>query len=271
MGNQLMKVLREIESKTDFDARFYRKSTLERRLNIRLKATNSKTYKNYLEYLKKDASEYLRFLETLTINISDFFRDKHIFQTLKRKILPELLATIKAKKQKRIRIWSIGCAKGQEPYSLAMISWELLNSHLQEFQISILATDLNKTILTKAKQGIYSQSEVKNVSQDYLHRYFQPTNGNYQLKDKVKKLVKFRQHDLIKGKPPGKFHLILCRNLFIFFEPQLQEKMLKKLHSSLKKDGLLVLGTAETPKDDRLFLHYLTKDHIYRRREINNL
>lgn len=271
MGNHLMEILKAIESKTNFDARFYRKSTLERRLKIRIMATNSRTYKKYLDYLKKDAAEYPRFLETLTINVSGFFRDRPVFQTLEKKILPELLATIKNKSQKRVSIWSVGCSKGQEPYSLAMICLEVLKGNLQEFRISILATDMNKNILTKAKQGIYSPSEVKNVPKDYLQQYFQPTNGGYQIKDEVKKLVKFRQHDLIKGKHLGKFHLILCRNLFIFFEPQLQEKMYIKLHASLKKHGLLVLGTAETPRDDRLFSFYMPKVHIYQHKEINNI
>lgn len=263
ISKELMKVLKKIEDATDLDARFYRKSTLKRRLNFRMKATNSKTYKDYLNYLKHNSLEYDKFLDTLTINVTDFLRDKQVFFTLERKILPDILKKIKEKSRKRIRIWSIGCSKGQEPYSLAIIFNEILNGSLKDFQIIIQATDLNKAVLRKAKQGLYSKDEIKNVSKKYLIKYFQKEGNGFKIKENVRKLVRFRQHDLIKGKNLGRFHLILCRNLFIFFEPQLQEKMFKKIHSSLKNNGVLVLGQAETPKNGNFFHDLYSRDHIY--------
>lgn len=266
-NEELNRVLEEIEKITDFDARLYRSSTLRRRIGLRMKATNSKNYEDYLEYLRKDQSEFNNFLIALTINVSDFFRDRWVFRSLKEKIIPDLIELLKEENRKRIRIWSVGCSKGQEPYSLAILLHEVLNGEISDYQIIIHATDLNREVLEKAKTGIYSKKDVNNIPQRYLSKYFEREYGGYRVKDNLRNLVRFRYHDLIKGRSLGKFHLILCRNLFIFFEPLLQERLFEKLHSSLKRNGILVLGSAETPRNEYLFGTLFTKDHIYQKRK----
>jgi len=266
MSRALHKLLDEVERVTDFDARFYRKSTLIRRVDSRIRETRSINCRNYLSYLKKNPSEYERFLEALTINVTDFFRDKSVFNTLKRNILPDIIQNIKDKKRKAMRIWSIGCSKGQEPYSMAILLKEISEKNKNNVQIFIHATDMNKTALRKAKSAYYNEGEVKSVPPQYLKKYFEKVYDAYRVRKELRELVRFKRHDLIKGSSLGKFHLILCRNLFIFFEPQLQEKILKKIHTSLKRNGILVLGKPETLKDDSLFRCIAAQDHIYRKR-----
>jgi len=260
------RILNQINRVTGFDARQYRAPTLKRRLERRLLATKSKSFKEYLELLKKNHSESHKFLDDLSINVSDFFRDRRIFITLKEKILPNLLKEISAQKGKRMRIWSIGCAKGQEPYSLAIILNDMMENEEKELNISIHATDINKALLTQASKGLFQKKEIKNVPKKYLDQYFQKmSKSEFQVKENIRKLIKFRQHNIISEDISGKFHLILCRNLFIFFTPELQKKTFVKIHSSLKKDGILVLGTAETPKDGNLFRNLSSRDHIYQK------
>lgn len=266
-NKELDRVLEEIEKITDFDARLYRSSTLRRRIGLRMKATNSKNYETYLEYLRKDQSEYNKFLRVLTINVSDFFRDRWVFRSLKEKAIPDLIKLLEEENRKRIRIWSVGCSKGQEPYSLAILIHEVLNSKISDYQIIIHATDMNRDVLGIAKTGIYSKKDVNNVPQRYLIKYFEREDGGYRIKDNLRNLVRFRHHDFIKGRSLGKFHLILCRNLFIFFETQFQERMFEKLHSSLKRNGILVLGSAETPRNEYLFSTLFSKDHIYKKQK----
>ena len=245
------------------DTTLYRESTLKRRLGLRLMATNTKNYKEYLKLLKNDANEYEAFLQTLTINVTDFFRDKDVYVSIKRNILPKLLQKAKARNRKRVRIWSMGCSRGQEPYSLAILFNAILDGGMQDYQIAIHATDLDDIAIQKARTGLYTGNEVKNVPKGYLKKYFYNKNGFYGLKKEVKKLVRFKQLDLIKECLPGKFDLILCRNLLIFFEPQLQKLIFEKINASLKTEGILVLGKSETVSYDYLFTCISPKDHFY--------
>lgn len=262
----LSRILVQIHRITGFDARRYRASTLKRRIERRLLATKSKSYKEYLTFLKRNPSESHKFLDVLSINITDFFRDKRVFFALKRKILPNLLEKISAGNRKSIRIWSIGCSGGQEPYSLAIILSEINKNKKDNLKIIIHATDVNRAALKQARTAQYKKIEVKNIPHSYLNKYFTKIKDNgFKIKDNIRKLVRFKRHDLIKGKILGKFDFILCRNLFIFFNPELQNDMIKKIYASLKKEGVLVLGIAETPKDENLYYCISSRNHIYKK------
>lgn len=265
MSRGMHKILEEIERVTNFDAHLYRKSTLKRRLASRMNTTRSKTFQDYLAYLKEDRSEYEKFLDTLTIHMTDFFRDQNVFDTLKKEVLPDIFQSVKDKKRRRVRIWSIGCSKGQEPYSLAMLLKDILNSRMNDLGIIVHATDMKRSALKKAEAALYTEAEVENVPRHYLKNYFEREGTDYRVKEDVRDLVRLKRQDLIKGNSLGKFDLILCRNLFIFFEPELQERMFKKIHDSLKKDGILVLGKAESPKNDELFQPIIPHNNIYKK------
>lgn len=251
---------------TGVNPSLYRNSTLKRRLHHRVFATHSKDYQTYLFSLKKNPNECFEFLHTLTINVTEFFRDPKVFQVLKEKILPEMLEELSRKNRTRMRIWSIGCSQGQEPYSLVMILDELISGQKRPVRFIIHATDVNKSILKKAKQGIYKKEDLRQVPPSYRDKYFIKLNPHQsQIKKTLHRMVRFKHHDLIKGKSLGQFDLILCRNLFIFFENSLQDRMYMKIHSSLKKDGILVLGTSEMPGNPNIFRCVSSKDHIYQK------
>ncbi|MFB0566731.1 MAG: protein-glutamate O-methyltransferase CheR [Candidatus Aminicenantaceae bacterium] len=265
-ANDLNNIVQKIYDVTGFSAKHYRLSTLKRRLQLRLHATNTKSYREYLSLLKQDSSESHRFLKVFTVNVSDFFRDKRIFLSLKENVLPGILKKIKKQKRKRMRIWSIGCSKGQESYSIAIILKEIIKNKYRDVKIMIHATDINREVLNQAIRAQYKKSEVKNIPRKYLNKYFKKMKTDeFRINDNIRKLVRFKHHDFIKGKSLGKFDLILCRNLFIFLEPQFQEKMFKKIYSSLKNEGILVLGTAEAPKIENFFSYISPKNHIYQK------
>ncbi|MGB8952553.1 MAG: protein-glutamate O-methyltransferase CheR [Candidatus Aminicenantales bacterium] len=262
----LRKLLNHIARVTGFNARDYRPTTLRRRLEWRLIATGSKSYGDYLAHLKTHPSECFKFLDALFINVTEFFRDKRIFQCLKKKILPALLDKTVARKQKRLSIWSIACSKGQEPYSLAMTLDDLLEKRKDNIQISVTATDVSRTVIKQAQLAHYKKSEMKNVPREYQQKYFKKMkNGDYKIVDSLKRSVRFKCHDLIQEDGLGKFHLISCRNLLIFFNTKQQNRMFKKIHSALNKHGILVLGSAETPKEEGLFHCISSRNHIYQK------
>jgi chemotaxis methyl-accepting protein methylase len=262
----LHKVLAHVYRVTGFKAREYRPTTLQRRLNLRLQMTGSKNNEEYLAFLKKNPSECYRSSENFLVNVTEFFRDREIFNHLKRKILPDLLTKVEAEKKKRLRIWSMACSKGQEPYSLAIILDEISAGKKRNVEISILATDVSRSVLRQAKRGCYKKTEMNNIPKKYLKRYFiKLENDEFRMSERIRKMVRFKFHDLIGGNSLGTFHLILCRNLLIFVTARQQSRMFKKIHRSLKKEGLLVLGKSETPKDARLFHRLSSQNCIYQK------
>lgn len=265
LANDIKLVLKEIDRVTGFDARLYRESTLKRRLGLRLSATKAQNYTDYLKVLQQDPSEIQTFIQTLTINVTDFFRDNEAYEVLKKDILPELFNHRTPAKRRRLDAWSIACSRGQEAYSLAMLFYSLLGTRIGEFQVRILATDIDGVALEKAKKGEYGASEVENIPKSMLKRYFAKKEGLYLVKPELKQLIRFRQMDVIKAAIPGKFDLILCRNLFIFFQRELQLQIIDKIHSLLKRDGILVLGKAEALCESSNFRALFPRHRIYQK------
>jgi len=264
--SSLDRVVAEIAAITGFNVRDYRPTTLKRRLELRLGATLSKNYRDYLAYLKKEPLEGFRFLDTLFITVTDFFRDQAVFSHLEKKILPGLIEEVSAKKAKKLSVWSIGCSQGQEPYSLAMILDLLRGKKRKSLKISILATDVSATSLNQARRALYRRAQIKNIPPKYRQEFFEKINTDtFQVIDRIRKTVRFKDHDFIREGSAGKFDLISCRNMLIFFTASGQNGMFRKLHSSLKKGGILVLGTAEIPKEEGLFQCISLAHHVFRK------
>lgn len=266
MDVYLKKVLNQIRETTEFNAEGYRPSTLKRRLAWRISVTNSIDYKGYLAHLKANPSECYKFMDAMSIKVSDFFRDRGVFFYLKKNILPELVDKIANTRSKRLTIWSIACSRGQEPYSLAMILDELIKRKKEKIKVSIQATDMSRVSLKQAKLAQYEKAEMKNIPHDYIKKYFKKSDNNhYRVTDSIRKMVKFKLHDFIQEKSLGKFHLISCRNLLIFFSLEQQNEVFKKIYSSLARQGILVLGKSETSRNETLFHCLSSKNHIYRK------
>ncbi|MEW6516716.1 MAG: protein-glutamate O-methyltransferase CheR [candidate division FCPU426 bacterium] len=253
-------LLNAIWRKAGLDASQYKISYLKRRLAVRMRATQSATYADYRRLLEGNPQEYANLLDRLTINVSTFFRDPGVYGQIKRKVIPLW------QDRARIRVWSAGCAHGQEPYSLAISLSEGLPVSCQW---SILATDIDPTVLELAKAGRYSAASIKPVQIDLRAKYFIFEGEERVVKPELKRRVECRLHDLTGSLPDEQFDLIVCRNVLIYFIGGLQERLFKGFHTRLRSGGFLVLGKTETLLGEmrRWFDVIDIRERIYQRRE----
>ncbi|OFI06519.1 chemotaxis protein methyltransferase cher2 [Clostridium acetireducens DSM 10703] len=215
----------------------YKPNQLHRRLLSLMSRVGVKSTNEYIELLKKDNEQRQKFLDFITINVTEFFRNPEIFEELNKKIKTELLTN-----NKKLNIWSAACSIGAEPYSVAII----LDKITPNINHRILATDIDSTILKKAKEGIYSKSEVKNIKKEDLDKYFKIENDKYIIDTKIKNKVTYKKHDLILDNYEKEFDLIICRNVVIYFNQDIKNKIYEKFSKSLKKGGLLFVGATES-------------------------
>jgi chemotaxis protein methyltransferase CheR len=215
----------------------YKSNQLHRRLLSLMSRLGVNTVDEFIEILKRDAVQRQRFLDFITINVTEFFRNPEFFQDLKVKMESELL-----KNNKSLKIWSAACSIGAEPYSLAMMLDNLspLGKH------KIIATDIDNTILNRAKSGEYVASEIKNVKKEYLDKYFSKIDDKYIISQNLKNMITFKKHDLILEAYDNDFDLIVCRNVVIYFTQEIKNEIYRKFSASLKKGGLLFVGATES-------------------------
>jgi len=214
----------------------YKEGQLKRRLDSFL--LRKKTdYATYFRQLVADRSEFRKFVDYLTINVSEFFRDVHLFGVLEKEIVPRLLA-----RRRTLRVWSAACANGAEPYSLAIILEELSPGRRHR----ILATDIDQPVLEAAQQAVYGRESLRNVTPQRLARFFREAgDGRYRLTDEIAKRVEFRQHNLLKDPFETDFDLIACRNVLIYFKREAQDDLFRKFSRSLNPGGVLFIGGSE--------------------------
>ncbi len=226
-----------LAAKTGIDLNLYKEAQMKRRIN---NLVMRKGYSNLLDYYNfavKDKKEFADFVEYLTINVSEFFRTPEKFSELEMVVIPQLLA-----KSSRLNIWSAGCSIGAEPYSIAMI----LDEKTPGMRHRILATDLDVDILAKAKEGVYTENELKSISLSRKQKYFTKTSdGKYAVCQKIKNMVEFRRHNLLKDRFESNFDLILCRNVVIYFTEEAKDKLYRNFFNSLKPGGILFVGGTE--------------------------
>ncbi len=252
-----------LQQQQNFNLDGYKVLCIKRRLAVRIRAAGYNCPEAYIELLREDPHEQEQLLTTLSIHVSEFFRNPSVFSVLEKTILPELFATTR-KLGSKMRIWCVGCANGEEPYSLALLCRQQHNNDA----ISIIATDLSSAALVRAKKGIFSAERLRNLPGELLTDYFSRHNGQYQLDRKVREQVQFFRHDILSDQPFYRADLILCRNLLIYFSRQQQQKILELLAAALLPGGYLILGRAETlaPKCRELFFCVDPAERIYQRR-----
>ncbi len=242
--NHFPTLLSLIQRLTGFDARPYRDSTLKRRLELRLQATGCRNIQEYINYIRNNQEEAFNFKENLLIHVTSFFRDRAVFTFLERKVFPDWLDKLASRQRRLLRVWSVGCASGEEPYSLAMILHQ--PTLKRGIHPVILATDVSPRVLAKAREAIFRQRELRNIPKFYRQIYFSEIKpGIWRLCPELRRLVIFRQHDLLQEEVPGFFDFIVLRNLLIFLRPEAQEQVLRKIIQSLVGGGLLLLGNSE--------------------------
>lgn len=261
----LASLLDKIRRERGLDCSQYKPSFLKRRLAVRLRARGVDSYQAYSRLL--DDREYDRLFDTLTINLTCFFRDASTFATLRDQILRPLLEARDRQGQRRFRAWSAGCASGEEPYSLAILLHQMLGPRIADWQLSILGTDLDERRLEQARSGVYGPFSFRGTQWPDLDRFFTVTAQGHALVPEVKALVRFRRHDLISEKPPGRFDLILCRNVLIYFRRSQQTRIFTNFHQALHRNGILVLGRTEILPAEvaSLFEMLNLRERIYRK------
>ncbi|KOR25945.1 MULTISPECIES: CheR family methyltransferase [unclassified Clostridium] len=216
----------------------YKQNQLQRRILSLMSRVGVNSVEEYINLLKKDKDQRIKFLDFITINVSEFFRNPEIFDELEKKIKIELLNNTSGS----LKIWSAACSIGAEPYSLSIIMDEISPNKKHK----IIATDLDMTILQRAKEGIYAQAEIKNVKKERIEKYFTKEGEKYKIKSSIKNVVTFKKHDLILDNYEKDFDLIVCRNVVIYFNQDIKDNIYKKFSESLKKGGLLFVGATES-------------------------
>lgn len=262
----LEKIISFLNRKRDVDFSMNRSSMIERRINKRLLATNNINYLEYFKYLEKHPEETDHLIDVLTINVSRFFRNPLTFEYLAEVVLPAIIMQKKRVSDHSFRIWSAGCAKGEEVYSVAILINELMEKEKYELNINIFASDIDENSLKKGRNGVYPYESIMEIKYGLLIKYFVKENETYRLRSEIKDMVQFSFFDIVNKKtyvPPesiyGNFDLVLCRNLLIYFQPASQEIILDKLFRSLSESGFLVLG--ETEKLPDRYLRFFHKEN----------
>ncbi|MCE7734068.1 MAG: protein-glutamate O-methyltransferase CheR [Candidatus Heimdallarchaeota archaeon] len=222
----------------------YKRGYLIRRTRARIGRLGLDTYVEYLQYLRNNSKEIQLLHDTLSINVTRFFRNEDTFSYIRDNVIPDLVKVLSSSPTTKIKIWSAGCAVGPEPYSIAMLcsdSKELKN------KVAINASDINRNLLEIAQNGVYSPQYLAEMTKEEASRYFiLDHNQNYMVKPSIKKLVKFDQTDLIKDRYPSNCDMIICRNVLIYLDSSMQKIILEKFFQSLKVGGILILGRTET-------------------------
>jgi chemotaxis methyl-accepting protein methylase len=231
----------------------YRPNTLLRRISVRLTKLNVRSTAAYLDILRSDPSEPDHHIDTIAVNVTSFFRDPLVFEIIARRVLPLLIASKRTGTCRETRTWSAGCATGEEAYSLAILFQESLKEESQTWRHLILATDIDSHALAIARKGLYPRSQLANVRLGQFDRYFTPSGSHFEVLREIREMVLFSKHDItrfngsdLSGTLSGPFDLILCRNMLIYFKPDLQRRIMNILHKALSPGGYLVLGTAES-------------------------
>jgi len=251
-GYYLDTILNHLKSRHNLDFSQYRKSYLYRRIHSRILHTKSSSLKDYVSFLSAHPEEYLKLIDALTINVSEFFRDKEVFEFVSDVIVKEIINNYidptTGTLQKKIFVWSAGASHGQEPYSLAMIFTKKFQERgIPLDMVRILATDIDDESLEKARQGIYTSKEIEAVPLTYK-KFFQldSLKKEARVEEKIKNLVSFSKSNLVLDPAPNYMDLILCRNVFIYFSKELQREIMNKLAQALNKKGFLILGKIES-------------------------
>lgn len=240
----VQKILTIIKNKTGHDFSFYKKSTINRRIERRMNLHDIENVSTYARYLQEHPDEVKMLFKELLIVVTSFFRDPEAFEVLKKKILPKYLED--KPESYTVRIWVPGSATGEEVYSLAIILRECMEEMKREFKIQIFGTDIDEDAINTARAGVYPSNISIDVDAERLRRFFVKEENAYRIKKDIRETAIFSIQNVVKDPPFTRMDIISCRNLLIYLENELQNKLLLVFQYSLKPEGILFLGTSET-------------------------
>lgn len=262
---EIIKILRH-HSGVDFT--YYKQTTIRRRIARRMALSKIVNLRDYLKVLQGDKLAPEDLFNDLLIPVTEFFRDTKIFQIMREKVFP--LLTNRITEGNAIRIWIAGCSTGEEAYTLAIALHEFLGENLEGKEIQIFASDISEVAIAKARIGFYRKSQMRNVSETILTKYFTANTNGYKIKRQIRDLCIFAVHNFLTDPPFAKMDLITCRNVFIYMDSFLQKKSLTTFHYALKENGFLLLGKSETAVPAaELFQPFEKAGKIYTRKQVS--
>ena len=228
--------IRKIKQKTGIDLSLYKETQMKRRLKSLYEKLGYCSFTDFFRGIDRDKEVLYAFLDRMTINVSEFYRNRQRWEVLEQKVLPVLL-----EQNSNLKIWSAACSTGEEPYTVAMI----LSKFLPLSRIKIYATDIDENALQKAKLGVYTERSLEEVPSEMKRKYFRKEQGHYIISDEIKRTVTFRKHNLLADPYEKNYDLIICRNVLIYFTEEAKDLIYRKFSASLRKGGVLFVGSTE--------------------------
>lgn len=228
---------KEVFSLTKIDLNAYKEKQMKRRIDTLIAKHKVTGYDKFVQKLRDEKAVFDDFVNYLTINVSEFYRNPEQWKLMDQQIIPELINKFGTK----LKVWSAACSTGDEPYSLVMA----FSKHIPLNQIMITATDIDKQVIEKAKLGLYNEKSIAAVPDEFKKKYFTKVGPSYKIADEIKARVQFQQHNLLKDTYPDKCDLIVCRNVLIYFTEEAKDEIFRKYNSSLKTGGILFIGSTE--------------------------
>ncbi len=228
---------KEVLALTKIDLNAYKEKQMKRRIDTLIGKHKIEGYDKYIKALQTDKELFDEFVSYITINVSEFYRNPEQWKILDEQVIPELVK----KYGKKLKVWSAACSTGDEPYSLVMA----LSRHIPLNQIEVFATDIDKIVIGKAKVGLYDAKSIQSVPEDLRKKYFTQVGPSYRIDDSIKARVTFKEHNLLRDSYPTNCHLIVCRNVLIYFTEEAKNEVFKKFCNSLCVGATLFIGSTE--------------------------
>ena len=261
-------LLRTLRLRTGQDFSNYKPPTLRRRIERRLNLRGLTTLAEYVRLLHEDLDEPAALMKELLISVTNFFRDRDAFAALENRVIPSLFDRKRGGDQ--VRVWSAGCATGEEAYSLAMLLAERSASLLDGPGVQIFATDLDEAALAHAREGVYTDAEVADVNPERLQRFFQGESSGHRVRRELREMILFARHNVLRDPPFSHLDLLVCRNLLIYLNKPAQDRLIETFHFSLRPGGFLFLGTSESADGHLDLFRQLDKNsHVFERRTVS--
>lgn len=236
MRDEYYEFISKIHKRYGIDLSLYKEKQMKRRITTLRDKRGFNDFTSYYFALTKEKELLIEFIDRLTINVSEFYRNPKRWEVLQEKIIPLLM-----KDNNNIKVWSAACSTGEEPYSLSI----MFNEHFPKVRVQILATDIDEKALLKAKEGIYQEQSLKDLPKEYKRKYFTKTELGYKITPEIKKTITFKKHNLLADPYPRNVHLIVCRNVLIYFTDKAKNQIYQDFSNALNDKGILFVGSTE--------------------------